>query len=440
MADQTPTLNMPYIMPSQAQKHVTHNQALEILDALVQLSVLSRTVSAPPGSPDEGDRYIVGAAPSGAWSGHAGKIAVSRPGGWAMIPPLAGWIAWIADEETLTVFDGSAWVDAVAAGLNPAALVGVNATADTGNRLAVASPASLFSHDGDDHRLKINKAATGDTASVLFQTGFSGRAEFGLAGGDDFSVKVSPDGSAWTEALAVDAATGLATVADDPVDDLGIATRRYAVSRQGDTMTGVFQLRGMVHTPQAGPTGTILHASNQGDSTRILFDNYQTGAGGSNFTFRKARGTAAAPSALQSGDQIFNIAAFGYGATQYNATSLGGIVARATENWTDTARGMDMAFSVAPSGGASPVTHLRLTSLNVRLGDGTGSPIALQMNGANTVVTAERHLMLRPYTVASLPAAAPEGQLIYVSDGSSNRRMAVSDGTNWRFPDGAVVS
>nr|WP_295468941.1 hypothetical protein [Mesorhizobium sp.] len=62
------------------------------------------------------------------------------------------------------------------------------------------------------------------------------------------------------------------------------------------------------------------------------------------------------------------------------------------------------------------------------------------MGGANTVVTAERHLMLRSYTVAGLPSAAPEGQMVYVSDGSSNRRMAVSDGTSWRFPDGAVVS
>ncbi|MCO5159995.1 MAG: DUF2793 domain-containing protein [Mesorhizobium sp.] len=440
MADQTPTLKMPYIMPSQAQKHVTHNQSLEILDAVVQLAVLSRSVSDPPAVPQEGDRYVVGATPTGAWSGHAGKIAVARPGGWAIVPPLAGWMAWIGDEEELAVFDGTGWVDAVAAGINPAALVGVNATADTVNRLAVSSAASLFSHDGDDHRLKINKASTGDTASVLFQSGFSGRAEFGLAGADDFSVKVSPDGSAWTEALTVDAATGLAAVAGDPTDDLGIATKRYAMARQGDTMTGTLKVHGTAHTPQVGPAGTIVHVSNQADATRILFDNYQSGPGGSNFTFRKARGSAAAPSALQSGDQIFNIAAFGFGATQYNVVSLGGIVARAIETWTDSARGMDLAFAVTPAASASSVVHLRLTSLNVRLGDGTGSPIALQMNGANTVVTGDRHFVLRSYTVAELPSATLPGQIVYVSDGSSNRRMAVSDGTNWRWPDGAVVS
>lgn len=44
------------------------------------------------------------------------------------------------------------------------------------------------------------------------------------------------------------------------------------------------------------------------------------------------------------------------------------------------------------------------------------------------------------YTVASLPRATTPGRLIYVSDGASNKRLAISDGTNWRFPDGNVVS
>ncbi len=48
---------------------------------------------------------------------------------------------------------------------------------------------------------------------------------------------------------------------------------------------------------------------------------------------------------------------------------------------------------------------------------------------------------LPDYTVATLPSAANNARcLIYVSDGTSNKRMAVSDGTNWRWPDGAVVS
>jgi hypothetical protein len=440
MADQTPTLEMPYIMPSQAQKHVTHNAALDLLDAIVQLSVLSKDEATPPSSPQDGDRYIVGPSATGAWTGQTGKIAVARPGGWEILAAQPGWLAWIADIGQLVVHDGTDWTAAVATGLNPAALVGINTSADAANRLAVASPASLFTHTGTDHRLKVNKAGSADTATVLLQSGFSGRAELGLAGDNDFAVKVSPDGSTWTKALAIDAASGLATVAADPASGLGIATRQYAMARSGDTMTGVFQLNGVSHTPQAGPSGTILHVSNQGDTTRILFDNYNSAAGGANFTFRKARGTAASPAALHSSDQIFNIASFGFGATQYNSSSVGGIVARAIETWTDTARGMDIALTVPPTGTASGVTHLRLTNLNVRFGDGGGSPIGLQMNGTNTVVTPERHFVLRAYAVATLPSASAAGQMIYVSDGNANRRMAVSDGTNWRFPDGAVVT
>ena len=119
------------------------------------------------------------------------------------------------------------------ASVNPALLVGVNATADAANRLAVASPASLFSHEGSDHRLKVNKATEADTASVLFQTGFSGRAEFGLAGDDDWHVKVSADGSDWHEAIVVDRATGAVsfpnTAGAGGVRELLTARRTYYV-------------------------------------------------------------------------------------------------------------------------------------------------------------------------------------------------------------------
>jgi hypothetical protein len=72
----------------------------------------------------------------------------------------------------------------------------LNATADLQNRLAISSPASLFNHEGHGHQVKVNKASTGDTASLLFQSNWSGRAEMGLAGNDEFSIKVSGDGAA----------------------------------------------------------------------------------------------------------------------------------------------------------------------------------------------------------------------------------------------------
>jgi hypothetical protein len=62
----------------------------------------------------------------------------------------------------------------------------------------------LLNHDGAGHQLKINKAAAADTASLLYQDAFSGRAELGLAGDDDFHFKVSPDGSTWKQAILID--------------------------------------------------------------------------------------------------------------------------------------------------------------------------------------------------------------------------------------------
>ena len=91
-----PNLALPYIMPSQAQKHVTHNEALQILDALVQLSLKSRRFSTPPDEPSEGDRYLVG---PGRRRWLARPEWIDRPlspmGGWNFATPRSGYLAWI---------------------------------------------------------------------------------------------------------------------------------------------------------------------------------------------------------------------------------------------------------------------------------------------------------------------------------------------------------
>ena len=204
--DQTPNLLLPYILAAQSQKHVTHNEWLRALDNVVQLTVLDRNLATPPGAPAEGHRYIVAASPTGAWAGHTNQIAAFVDGAWLFYVPIEGWIAWIADENIALAYDGAVWVtlsggvsahsglsgllnddhpqyltngrgDARYTPLNPATL-GVNATADATNKLTVGSSASLFNHTGTGgHQIKINKALATDTASFLFQTGFSGRAE-----------------------------------------------------------------------------------------------------------------------------------------------------------------------------------------------------------------------------------------------------------------------
>ena len=76
MPETSPTLAMPYIQPAQAQKHVTHNEALRILDAVSQLSVLNADLAEPPLLPEEGDRYIVAQDGTGAWAGQDFNVAI----------------------------------------------------------------------------------------------------------------------------------------------------------------------------------------------------------------------------------------------------------------------------------------------------------------------------------------------------------------------------
>jgi hypothetical protein len=94
----TSNLGLPFIAAAQAQKHVTHNEALRVLDSLVQLAVLDRDLNAPPGAPNEGERWIVSAspAPTGAWAGHGDEVAAWQDGGWQFYGPQPGWVAYRA--------------------------------------------------------------------------------------------------------------------------------------------------------------------------------------------------------------------------------------------------------------------------------------------------------------------------------------------------------
>ena len=210
---QTLHLSLPLLAAAQAQKHVTHNEALLTLDAMTQLGVLSR-VAAAPDAPAEGARYIAPTTATGAWAGKAGQIAHRLDGAWRFLQPATGWLAWVVDEGKLLVYTEGGWSEAAAPTcVNPTPMMGVNTTADATNRLAVKANSVLFSHDDvtpgtGDMRAVFNKSSAARTTGVLFQTNWSGRAEIGLAGDDKFRVKVSGNGSSWVTALTVDPASG----------------------------------------------------------------------------------------------------------------------------------------------------------------------------------------------------------------------------------------
>ncbi|MGI8526097.1 MAG: DUF2793 domain-containing protein, partial [Pseudolabrys sp.] len=138
MPDTTPNLALPQLIAAQAQKHVTHNEALLALDALVQLAVLDRDLTAPPGSPGDGERWLVASPATGAWAGRETQIAAWIDGGWDFYEPNAGWLAYVADENALIAWNGVAWVPAVqVAGpaLQNLSLLGVGTPADAANPL-----------------------------------------------------------------------------------------------------------------------------------------------------------------------------------------------------------------------------------------------------------------------------------------------------------------
>lgn len=202
--DSSAILSLPYIQPGQAQKHVTHNEALQKLDVLVQMVVEGFGAEIPPAAPAEGEMHALGPAPTGLWAGQPDMLAVWTDAAWRFIAPRPGWRAWGRAEAELRVWDGGAWA-LLRADVENLPGLGIGTASDPVNRLAVKSPATLLSHDGTDHRLKINKAAAGDTGSVLFQSGWTGHAEIGLAGDTDFTLRVSGDGGTWAEALRADA-------------------------------------------------------------------------------------------------------------------------------------------------------------------------------------------------------------------------------------------
>ncbi len=206
----TARLDLPLIASEQAQKHVTHNEALLLLDALVQIRLAGLAVIEPPVEPEAGDTYGIGVAATGAWEGRDGQLAAWSEGGWRFAEPAEGWLAWDIGGGQPVMFRAGNWAPL----FNGVAGLGVGTEPDATNRLAVRSEAALFTAIPDAEggngnvRLTLNKEDAADSATLIFQSGWSGRAEIGLAGDDDFTFKVSDDGSDFKTAMRLEGTTG----------------------------------------------------------------------------------------------------------------------------------------------------------------------------------------------------------------------------------------
>ena len=248
--ENTTNLKLPLLIPNQSGKEITHNEALVIIDNILQNGVIDKDLTTPPENSNSNDIYIVGKNATGDWADKDKQIAF-YDNGWRFVEPREGFIFWVNDEDKLYTYNGSKWVEAVASSgsgntggtsdvqelndlldveitsagkydilqhdgtdfvntksLQQLTMLGINATADSNNKLSVKSDYVLFDKNTDNSRVKVNKATSTDTASHLFQTNYGGRAEFGLISNDDFTLKVSSDGETWNNAFVVDGTTG----------------------------------------------------------------------------------------------------------------------------------------------------------------------------------------------------------------------------------------
>ena len=113
MAESTARWGWPNLMAGQAQKEVTHNEALAMIDGLLHPVAETTALSSPPSDPAVGRLWLVGTDAAGAWAGQDGRIALWTEGGWRFVTPTPAMTVWIADAGLWAQWNGSHWEEGV---------------------------------------------------------------------------------------------------------------------------------------------------------------------------------------------------------------------------------------------------------------------------------------------------------------------------------------
>ena len=225
---ETAQLGLPLVEASQAQKHVTVNEAFSRIDALVQMSILSTTLTAPPASPADGDLFSVPVGGSGAWFGQDGSLALFQNGGWIFIAPVAGWGAWLSDIGVRAVFDGVDW--AVGAG-------------------SMSANGAGFLHRSVevDHALTAGAASTVAAAipgnAIVY--GISGRVLTAVGGPATFEIGVSGSTNRYGSGIGTGAGSWLRGITGTPLTYY--ADTDLVLTATGGSFDGTGTLRLAMH-------------------------------------------------------------------------------------------------------------------------------------------------------------------------------------------------
>jgi hypothetical protein len=255
----TPNLQAPYIEAGQAQKHVTHNESLRIIDNVLYIVVPNLNTNTPPASPAEGTRHIVGSAPTGLFVGQAGKLAAFSDSAWHFHTIRIGWTVFNTSDQKLYIWIGS-WLAVGASGAGGSGPTNISISDKTANTFQLNSdtggdvivPSATITEAGlmtATDKVKLDALPTETTLNsslatkqnnILFREEFT---DLGVAG-DVTTIRFVGDSTTATLAGSV------LTVTSTGITQ-ALADSRY-INAAGDTMTGTL----------SGPTIRTTGATN----------------------------------------------------------------------------------------------------------------------------------------------------------------------------------
>jgi hypothetical protein len=217
----TKHLQLPLLAPAQAQKHVTHNEALLTLDVLCQASVISRSFNSPPENPVAGDRYLVCQSTNldqnnHPWNGKTNALALWRDSSWHYFYPQFGWLIFVQSEQQFVFWNGQNWENLNSSSkiMNNIKELGVGTSADSANKIALKTnrilSTALSEEEGGagDLECAFNKSSHSKKISFLFQEDYEDRIRIVFDENGYLVLSISPDGLIWNIALSINPKSG----------------------------------------------------------------------------------------------------------------------------------------------------------------------------------------------------------------------------------------
>lgn len=296
----TPILGLSEIAEGVTSQAALHNTALREFEART-VRVLSRTTTAPPGSPAESDSYII---PAGTWVGAVNQIAAFLGGAWSYYTPIEGITVWVNDVNITYVYDGAAWV--TIASTSPLTTKGDVYTYSTVNdRLGVGANGTVLTADSAAATgikwsaaaaggSRLDQITTGTADSTLTTSGFvTINSGVGAANAVGKTVTIQPGAGGATNAaggpLNATGGTGAGTGAGGAVTITGGSGGAGSAS-----VGGAVTIQGGAASAVAGSTG--------GTASVVAAAGSATGTGAAGASVAITAGNAGGSAANNGGD------------------------------------------------------------------------------------------------------------------------------------------